>query len=347
VNVESFARFSPEVEGRSLERFQAGTPNPCSGGKIGPVGTGAGPACRSRPGSAPPRVTARRALKGARPERKATWVRIAVLHPGEMGSAVATALPATVTVGWCAQDRSDATRHRAEGASLEEFASLGDVATWAEAIVSVCPPAAARDLAQDVVAAGFRGLYLDANAVSPATAVRIGAEVEAAGATFVDGGIVGPAPRQEGTTRLFLAGGRAPEVAAWFEDGPLDTVVLPGVAGDASALKAAYAGWTKASTALLVAVRAYARAAGVEDALLEEWDRSQPGLRDRSDGSFARLSRTAWRFEGEMREIASTMDDHGLPADFHDGAAAVFQRLARQTDTEDDPDRVLDRFLDP
>lgn len=274
-------------------------------------------------------------------------MRIAILHPGEMGSAVAAALDPTVTAGWCGRDRSDATRRRAEQLRLEELADLGRVAAWADAVVSVCPPAAARALAEDVLAAGFRGLYLDANAVSPTTARRIGSEVGAAGAAFVDGGIIGPAPRRGGTTRLYLAGGRATEVAAWFEDGPLGTVVLPGTVGDASALKAAYAGWTKASAALLVAVRGYARAAGVEEPLLEEWDRSQPGLRDRSDASFERLSRTAWRFEGEMREIAATMDDHGLPADFHDGAAAVFQRLARAGDADGDPGRVLDRFLGP
>lgn len=274
-------------------------------------------------------------------------MRIAILHPGEMGAAVAAALPRTVTAGWCRRGRSDATRRRAEQASLEELADLGHVATWADAVVSVCPPAAALRLAEDVLASGFRGLYLDANAVSPTTAGRIGSAVEAAGGSFVDGGIVGPPPRRDDTTRLYLAGPRGAEVAAWFGDGPLDTVVLPGDAGDASALKAAYAGWTKASAALLVAMRGYARAAGVEEALLEEWDRSQPGLRDRSEASFDRLSRTAWRFEGEMREIAATMDDHGLPADFHDGAAAVFRRLARAGDDDGDPGRVLDRLLGP
>ncbi len=274
-------------------------------------------------------------------------MRIAVLHPGEMGSAVAAALSPSGTVGWCSAGRSDVTRRRAQEAGLEEFTALGECTDWADAVVSVCPPAAAEALAADVSGTGFRGLYLDANAVSPATSERIGALVADAGATYVDGGIVGPAPRRAGTTRLFLAGERAGEVAAWFEDGVLDTVVLDGPVGGASALKAAYAGWTKASAALLTAVRGYARAAGVEEELLDEWDRSQPGLRDRSDASFARLLRTAWRFEGEMREIASTMDDHGLPADFHDGAAAVYRRLARVDDADDDPGRVLDRFLEP
>lgn len=272
---------------------------------------------------------------------------ITVLHPGQMGTEVARALSDEHEVSWCAAARSEATRERARAAGLREHADLAQVADHARAVISVCPPAAAHQVARDVAAAGFRGLYVDANAVSPATAQRIAATVTEAGGDVVDGGIVGPPPRQEGTTRLFLSGERAGEVAAWFADGPLGTVVLPGGVGDASALKASYAGWTKATAALLVAVRAHARAAGVEDALLDEWDRSQPGLRDRSEGALQHLLATAWRYEGEMAEIASSMDDHGVPAEFHDGAAAVYRRLARARAEPADPAAVLDEFLAP
>jgi 3-hydroxyisobutyrate dehydrogenase-like beta-hydroxyacid dehydrogenase len=272
-------------------------------------------------------------------------MRIAILHPGDMGSALATALGGDATAGWCAAGRSVASRERASGAGMEELADLEAVATWADAVVSVCPPANALEVARAAVADGFAGLYLDANAIAPSTALEIEAAVAAAGGGFVDGGIVGPPPRREGTTRLYLAGDRADEVAAWFDGGALGTVVLPGQTGTASALKAAYAGWTKGSAALLVAVRAYARAAGVEQALLEEWDRSQPGLRDRSEASLERLLRAAWRFEGEMRQIAATMDDHGAPADFHDGAAAVYRRLAILASEGADPGEVLERLL--
>lgn len=274
-------------------------------------------------------------------------MRVTVLHPGQMGVEVARCLSASHEVAWCASERSPATRRRAEDAGLRELHDLGEVASWAQAVISVCPPAAAHRVAREVAAAGFSGLYVDANAVSPATVQRIAAAVTEAGGDAVDGGIVGPPPRQEGTTRLYLSGERAAEVAAWFADGPLGTVVLPGDVGDASALKASYAGWTKATAALLVAVRAHARAAGVEDALLDEWDRSQPGLRDRSEGALAHLLATAWRYEGEMAEIASSMDDHGVPADFHDGAAAVYRRLARARAEPGDPAAVLDEFLAP
>ncbi len=274
-------------------------------------------------------------------------MRITVLHPGQMGVEVARSLSEAHEVSWCAHGRSDATRHRARDAGLLELADLDEVASWSQAVLSVCPPAAAYEVADAVAAAGFAGLYVDANAVAPATVQRIATTVTEAGGEVVDGGIVGLPPRQEGTTRLFLSGPRAGEVADWFTGGPLGTVVLPGGLGDASALKASYAGWTKASAALLVAVRAHARAAGVEDALLEEWDRSQPGLRERSDGALQRLLSTAWRYEGEMAEIATSMDDLGVPAEFHDGAAAVYRRLARVRAEATDAAGVLDEFLAP
>ena len=274
-------------------------------------------------------------------------MRITVLHPGQMGSAVAAALTRRHEVAWCAADRSSATRGRADEAGLLALADLHEAAAWSQAVLSVCPPMAAGSVADAVLAAGFTGLYVDANAIAPATTHRIATAVQGAGGEFVDGGIVGPPPRAADTTRLFLAGERAPEVAAWFEDTHLGTVVLGGDVGDASALKASYAGWTKASAALLVAVRAHARAAGVENALLAEWDRSQPGLRDRCEATLARLLATAWRYEGEMAEIATSMDDHGVPAEFHDGAAAVYRRLARAQADGTDPGRVLDDFLAP
>lgn len=271
-------------------------------------------------------------------------MRITVLHPGQMGSAVAAALREGHEVAWCAAGRSTHTRTRAREAGLTELADLEAVAAWSEAVLSVCPPTAAVEVADAVLAAGFAGLYVDANAIAPATTDRIDAAVRRAGGDFVDGGIVGPPPRREGLARLFVAGPRAPEAAGWFEGTALGTVVLSDV-GDASALKASYGGWTKASAALLVAVRAHARAAGVEEALLAEWDRSQPGLRERSDGSFERLLAAAWRYEGELAEIATSMDDHGVPAELHDGAAAVYRRLARISAPAADPAAVLDEFL--
>jgi 3-hydroxyisobutyrate dehydrogenase-like beta-hydroxyacid dehydrogenase len=273
-------------------------------------------------------------------------MRIGIVHPGRMGAAVAVALAPRHEVVWCSAGRSGATERRALDAGLAEARTLPDLVARVDAVISVCPPAAAEQVAHAVLAAGFAGLYLDANAVSPATATRIADAVRTAGGVAVDGGLVGPPPRERGTTRLYLSGPPAAEVARWFDDSPLEAVALAGDVGAASALKTSYAGWTKATAALLVAVRAHARTAGVEDALLAEWDRSQPGLRARSDESLPRLLDVAWRFEGELAQIASAMDDEGLPPELHDGAASIYRRLARLAAEGVPPGQTLDRLAE-
>ena len=101
--------------------------------------------------------------------------------------------------------------------------------------------------------------------------------------------------------------------------------------GAASALKAAYAGWTKGSAALLLTVRELARAEGVEDALLEEWRLSIPELEERLPGAERSARRKGWRWIGEMEEISRSMAAQDLPAGFHEAAAEVFRRTAEES----------------
>ncbi len=263
---------------------------------------------------------------------------IGVLHPGEMGSAVAAAAVAGgARVLWAAEERGAQTRRRAERAGLEDAGTLEVLVRQSDIVVSVCPPHAALDVARAMAARRFAGTYVDANAVSPATARDIGAVVERAGATFVDGGIVGPPPHRPGTTRLYLSGPEAGRAAAPFAGSPLEVVALDGPPGAASALKMAYAAWTKGSAALLMAVRALAAAERVDDALLREWARSQPDLTARSEAAAKGSAPKAWRWIGEMEEIAATFAAAGLPDGFHRAAAEVYQRLAQYKDATEPP----------
>jgi 3-hydroxyisobutyrate dehydrogenase-like beta-hydroxyacid dehydrogenase len=252
--------------------------------------------------------------------------KLGLLHPGEMGSAVGRQLVAGGhEVLWASAGRSAETRSRAGSAGFADRGELVALAAEAEVILSICPPHAADDVASQAAAAEFAGLYVDANAVSPVTARALGSRF---GERFVDAGIVGPPPASEGTTRLYLAGPRAAEVAALFRGTALDAVVLEGEIGRASALKVAYAAWTKGSAALLIAVRDFARESGVERALLAEWALSQPGLEERSATALQSSEPKAWRWVGEMEEIAAAFAAEGLPDGFHGAAAAVFQRLS-------------------
>jgi 3-hydroxyisobutyrate dehydrogenase-like beta-hydroxyacid dehydrogenase len=263
---------------------------------------------------------------------------VGLLHPGEMGSVVGACLRADgIRVVWPSAGRSEASRRRARAADLEDLGTLAAVVAASDVILSVCPPGSAADVARLVAAERFRGVYVDANAVAPGTARRVGQIVGAAGAELVDGGIIGPPPRDTGTTRLYLAGSRAGEIASLFKGSALETVVMPGDVGTASALKMAYAAWTKGSSALLIAVRALAIREGVDWALRAEWERSQPGLDARSESAVAGNAKKAWRFVGEMEEIAATFAAAGLPAGFHEACAAVYRRLDRYKDAPAPP----------
>jgi 3-hydroxyisobutyrate dehydrogenase-like beta-hydroxyacid dehydrogenase len=249
---------------------------------------------------------------------------IGILHPGEMGAAVGAALRARGhDVAWASAGRSPQTAARAAAAGLRDAGSAAALAEACDLLVSVCPPHAAATVAAEV--RGFAGIYVDANAVAPATARALGTEVAGRGATFVDGGIIGPPPRTAGTTRLYLSGAAAPAVAEAFAGSALEPRLVSERPGDASAVKMTYAAWTKGTAALVLAARAVARAEGVEAHLVGEWALSLPEL----EAEHARAARSAaakgWRWVGEMEEIAATFAAAGRPDGFHRAAADVFR----------------------
>ncbi|MGE4335987.1 MAG: DUF1932 domain-containing protein [Pigmentiphaga sp.] len=253
---------------------------------------------------------------------------LALLHPGDMGAAIGACLVAQGhRVVWVATGRSPETRARAEAAGLEPAASLAQALAAVHVVISVCPPHGALTLAEQVASYGFRGVYLDANAVAPDTARRIGLALGAGGhVRYVDGGIIGPPPHRPETTRLYLAGEAAREVAALFGPGALQAIALNGEPGTASALKMCYAAYTKGLTALLANIRALASHEGVAADLLAEWQRSLPDVTGRSQ-AIESQARKAWRWHGEMDEIARTFQQAGLPGGFHEAAAEIYRRL--------------------
>jgi hypothetical protein len=99
----------------------------------------------------------------------------------------------------------------------------------------------------------------------------------------------------------------------------------------------AYAAWTKGTSALLADVIALALAEGVHGSLVAEWERSQPGLVQRSERGLSVVAAKAWRFVGEMEEIAATFEANGLPDGFHRAAADVYRRLEQFKDDPNAP----------
>ena len=149
--------------------------------------------------------------------------RIGIIHPGAMGVSIAAAARNSGNqVFWASEGRSQDTRERAMKYQLEDAGTVSRLCAECSIILSICPPHAAEDVAKQVLAAGFQGSFVDANAVAPQRVTRIGETMEQAGIAFVDGEIIGGPAWKPGTV-LYLAGPRAAEIAACFTAGPSDS----------------------------------------------------------------------------------------------------------------------------
>jgi putative dehydrogenase len=272
---------------------------------------------------------------------------VAVIAPGMMGSAVATRLTASgVQVRTSLTGRSAATVARAKAAGMTDAtdAQLAE----ADFILSIVPPgqaiALAERLAPAMRAANRKPVYVDCNAVSPDTVMRIDRVVRESGATFVDGGIIGPPPEPDSSkTRIYLSGPDAAKVAMLQEYG-LSTPVQPGPVGAASAMKMSYAGITKGFTALGATMMLAATRAGTADALVAEMKVSQPALLKWLTGQMPKMHSKAYRWVAEMEEIAAFVGPGQTGDGFYQSAARLYERIAADFEGPRVETSALDAF---
>jgi 3-hydroxyisobutyrate dehydrogenase-like beta-hydroxyacid dehydrogenase len=262
-------------------------------------------------------------------------VTVGLLHPGAMGAAVGgQAVAAGARVYWLPEGRSEESRRRAERAGLTG-AATDDVLRECDVVLSVCPPANAEEVAGRVAAAGFAGVYVGANAISPERSERIGRLLP----TTVDGGIVGGPPSRPGTTRLYLSGPEAAvgHVIRLFRGTMLETVALAGPVGRASAVKLAFASYNKATYVLAAQSHALAGAYGVGAQFAELAATALPGTPlaepDRLPGAAAK----AWRWEPEFGEMAAALVAAGLRPELIEAAARTLARWRRHKDDDTAP----------
>lgn len=255
--------------------------------------------------------------------------KLGILHPGEMGiSIAASAQNSGCEVFWVSEGRSDQTRKRAEDHNLEDMRTLTNLCQNCDLIISVCPPDAAEKVSKQVLAAGFSGLFLDANAISPQRAVNIWQAFEEQDLDFIDGSIIGGPAWQPGKTWLYLAGAKAHQAAQFFSEGPLEIEIIGDEIGKASALKICFAAYTKGTAALLSAILAASNELGVRDELEKQWSRGDTNFTAQTHQRVRHVTAKAWRFEGEMKEIASTLASVSIPAGFHIAAGEIYHRMA-------------------
>jgi 3-hydroxyisobutyrate dehydrogenase-like beta-hydroxyacid dehydrogenase len=255
---------------------------------------------------------------------------VALIAPGNMGAAVGRRLSDHgVKVITLLEGRSAASIERAAAAGMVA-ATPAEIAR-ADFILSILPPSEALPLAERLAAplraSNHKPLYADCNAVNPHTANRIAAAVEAAGCAFVDGSIIGGPPRANYSGPVIYVSGREARRAEALNAFGLTIRVLPGPVGDASALKMSYGGLTKGLTALGAVVALAATRAGVADALHAELAASQPQLLAWLEHSVPGMFSKAYRWVGEMGEVAGYVEPGPDQAIFA-GVADLYERFA-------------------
>ncbi|MGW5058614.1 DUF1932 domain-containing protein [Streptomyces sp. NPDC004096] len=253
---------------------------------------------------------------------------VGVLHPGSMGAAVAVqARRNGAEVLWCPTGRSLATRERAQRYGLTAASGLDELTERADVILSICPPEYAKDVAVEVSALAFNGIYLDGNAISPASMARVDAILSPTGVTVVDGSVIGSPPSVSKSARLYLSGpaDALASVASLFTGTAVQPRTLPGGIGRASALKLSYSSYQKASRALAAVSYALAKDHGVEDELLDiAQGRTTSYLAETA--YIPKVAARSWRWGPEMMEVANALREVGLPVDLAQASAAVMSR---------------------
>ena len=273
---------------------------------------------------------------------------VGVIHPGMMGICVAaTVQNSGHEVYWASEGRSSQSRKRAQKFNLSDAGSLSTLCETCTKIISVCPPHVAEEVAEQVLENSFQGVYLDANAISPQRTIRIGQLMRKAGVDFVDGGIIGSPVWERGKTWLYLSGEKAPEAAMFCSGGPLEIRVMDGEVGKASALKMCYAAYTKGTTALLCGILATAQVLGVRGELETQWSRDWANFGAQAGEKVRKVTAKAWRFSGEMAEIAATFREAGMPGEFHAAAEMIYRRIGGFKDAPSTPtlEEVLEKLI--
>lgn len=269
---------------------------------------------------------------------------VAVVSPGAMGSALAAALAkGGERVVATLAGRSARTRRLATRAGLELLPDLGSAVATSEVVLSVVPPDAAPTVAADVARAAeatdARPLLVELNAIAPATTRRLADAAAASGLELVDGSISGPPPWRPGTTRVYLSGPRATEVAELPFEG-VERLVVGDEVGAASAVKMSTASVYKGSTAVLLQALLAAHANGVLEHVVSDLRAGAPQLLGNVERRLANAGAKSGRYVGEMREIAAAQAAAGLTPALFDAMAEVYAAIARTQLAETSPEDV-------
>jgi 3-hydroxyisobutyrate dehydrogenase-like beta-hydroxyacid dehydrogenase len=255
---------------------------------------------------------------------------IGVLGLGAMGAGVAGDLKATgLDVVSTAAGRSGRSRERAVVAGVRLLASLEEMVAAADTFLSIVPADQAEPLAASVAAAlkGKALHYVDCNSITPSKSARIAAAVTRAGATYSDGGIIGPPPGGRMKTRLYVSGPDAGVLAA-LASARMPVIQLGESLTQATEMKVLFSAANKGAAALLANIMAAAGKVGLLERVMGELDEARPGLLASLRNSAPDLDDKAARWAIEMGDLAQGLADLDAHPGYHRAAGDGFRRLA-------------------
>ena len=278
---------------------------------------------------------------------------IGVIAQGMMGAGVGRRLHESgAKVRTLFSGRSQASVERAKAAGMAAAADERELLSDADFFLSVLPPGEAETLAgklaPTLMTLDRKPVYIDCNAISPQTAMRVGEIIAPTGAHFVDAGIIGGPPRPGYSPTIYASGPTAGQTAV-LRDWGIDWRVIDGPIGAASGLKMSYAGITKGTTAIASAMLLGAARFGCGEALIAELTESQPEMLARLRSGIPRMYDKAYRWVAEMEEISDFLERNPPSRDIYAAVARLYAYLAEaEAEKEPGPDnavRTLDRVL--
>jgi 3-hydroxyisobutyrate dehydrogenase-like beta-hydroxyacid dehydrogenase len=271
---------------------------------------------------------------------------------GEMGASVGRALVESgARVITSLAGRSPASAGRAAKAGVEAVDDDASLVAQADFVLSIVPPSRAVELAERLLPK-IRGVqpkpvFVECNAVAPATVRQIAAPFQAEGLPFVDAGIIGPPPAPSRPAPRFYASGGAVGRFEELRQFSLDVRPLSSEVGDASALKMAYGGINKGLQALGAAMILGAVRAGVSKALWQEMQDSQSAVLQVLVRALPKMYAKAYRWIGEMEEVAKFLQPDAGGSEMLSGVAHVYEGIACDYagGTDNERIRLLTEFL--
>ena len=279
---------------------------------------------------------------------------IGVIAQGTMGSGVGRRLRESgAEVRTLLSGRSPTSAERARAAGMVAAADERALLEGADFFLSILPPGEAeplaRRLAPTLAALGRKPVYLDCNAVSPQTAIRIGEIIAPTGAHFVDAGIIGGPPRPGYKGPSIYASGEHVREALPLRDWGIDLRAIDGPIGTASGVKMSYAGITKGTTAIAAAMLLGAARFGCAEALIAELSESQPQMLARMRNGIPGMYDKAYRWVAEMEEISDFLEKNPPSRDIYAAIARLYDYLAaahaEAQPGRDNAIRALERVL--